>query len=106
MTYEIANPQKATRGSRGKCACDQNVRVFKRQTQRVLVGKIHVGFIQNQDSTMRAAKLFQFVCGVTSPAGGIRSRDERKRRLEVPRSGALQLFHRGQTKIALQRYGL
>src|SRR5262245_35737871 len=55
MADEISDALEAERVSLGERARNQDLRMFQRERQRILVGEIHIGFIEHHHAPMRLA---------------------------------------------------
>src|SRR5207247_1669360 len=103
MADEIPDALETERISLRERARDDDLRIFQREPHRVLVGKVHVGFVQDHDALLRVAEPFEFGARITASARRVRGGDERERRTKIPTTVAVQLFDRWHGEIPLER---
>src|SRR5213596_2861035 len=73
---EISNALKAQRISFRKGASDQDMLVCEREPQRIFLGEIRIGLVQDNDAFLSAAEFRKLGRAVASPAGRIGRRNK------------------------------
>src|SRR4030095_3682200 len=104
MPDEISHALETQRVSLGERARDEDVRILQRECHRILIGEIHISFVQHHDTPLCFAESVEF-CGRVAPTTrSIRRREESERRIEIPNLAALQFWNARQTEIRVERY--